>query len=331
MAKKRIGIDALFQPNVPSAVPEEPGATTLEVAIDRLTPNARQPRTHFDETALADLTASVRAHGVLQPILVTDAGSGNYEIVAGERRWRAARAAALETVPVRILELDDHSRLAVAIVENLQREDLNPIEEAEGYIALLADRLRGEPAFAAYAGDDEGGGVVRLLRALNNRSAGNTKDNVVLSLEPAVAEVFDDVGRVTWRSFVAHRLPLLSMPDEVKSAVRGGLPYTKARAIARVTAERCGGDASRARKLRRALLEEAATEGLSVRALRSRIDRELGIATLADRRARESERAGIGAKLDELRTRLDEVDAAEIDETRRAAVARSIDELLALL
>jgi hypothetical protein len=113
--------------------------------------------------------------------------------------------------------------------------------------------------------------------------------------------------------------------------VRGGLPYTKARAIARVTAERCGGDASRARKLRRALLEEAATEGLSVRALRSRIDRELGIATLADRRARESERAGIGAKLDELRTRLDEVDAAEIDETRRAAVARSIDELLALL
>ena len=84
-------------------------------------------------------------------------------------------------------------------------------------------------------------------------------------------------------------------------------------------------------ELRRALLEQAATEGLSVRALRSQIDRELGLASPSDRRARESERAEIGAKLDALRTRLEEIDAAEIDETRRAAVARSIDELLALL
>src|SRR6185369_5212654 len=109
MAKKRLGIDALFQTSVPNAVPpppptygESPSATD-DIAVDRLVPGPGQPRVHFDDRALGELTASIRAHGVLQPILVRPAGA-SFEIVAGERRWRAARAAGLERVPVHVVD-----------------------------------------------------------------------------------------------------------------------------------------------------------------------------------------------------------------------------------
>lgn len=115
--------------------------TTLSrVAIDRLQPNRRQPRSHFDEAALHDLTESIKAQGVVQPLVVTPQLDGTFTIVAGERRWRAARRAGLEEVPVVVRQVsDDQQMLELALVENIQRADLNPLEEAEAYRMLQED------------------------------------------------------------------------------------------------------------------------------------------------------------------------------------------------
>jgi ParB family transcriptional regulator, chromosome partitioning protein len=338
MAKKRLGIDALFKTSVPAAEPAPAAAPAdVEVAVERLRPSPAQPRAHFDDRALADLTESIRAHGVLQPLLVRTASEGAFEIVAGERRWRAAKAAGLSTVPVRVLAIDEQGSLAVAMVENLQREDLNPLEEAEGYLELLRLRLADEPGFSPLGSDeDPKQAVIRLLRALNNRSAGNTKDNVVLTLEPAIAEVFSRVGRIAWPSFVAHRLPLLSLPDDVRAAVRSGrLEYTKARLIARVTAERLEGDDARARRMRRDLIEQATTEGLSVRGLQIEVAQALGRKEPAGAPALETagapEPSGLQAKVETLRARLGELDADRYDAERRDALEQKVDELLQAL
>jgi ParB family chromosome partitioning protein len=337
MAKKRLGIDALFQTSVPRPEPEAHVERATEIEVDRLAPRSRQPRAHFDETALRELTESVRTHGVLQPILVRPAtGAGRFEIVAGERRWRAAKAAGLERIPVHVVSIEDGDAFGVAMIENLQREDLNPLDEAEGYIELLRVRLEIEPAFGAVVAGDARSAVLRVLRALNNRAAGNTKDNVVLSLEPAVREVFDRVGRISWQTFVAHRLPLLGLPDDVRSAIRvGGLAYTKARLIARITAERLGVDESRARRIRRDLTEQAATEGLSVRGLSAEIERVLGHegATPPARKPGRSRNAAgeIVGKVERLRDELVRLNVDSAKPARRAAIDAAIDALLKLL
>jgi len=106
-----------------------------EVPIDNIIPSPWQPRKIFDKDALTDLILSVKEHGVLQPLVVRKIND-NYELIAGERRWRAAKAALLEKVPIILVEVDDKKALEIALVENLQREDLNPIEEARGYLLL---------------------------------------------------------------------------------------------------------------------------------------------------------------------------------------------------
>lgn len=109
------------------------------VPISKVEPRIGQPRTLFDEDALQDLADSISQHGILQPLTVRPLPGGYYQIIAGERRWRAARLAGLLRVPVRIIEADDRLAQELALVENLQREDLNPIEEAKGYKVLLDD------------------------------------------------------------------------------------------------------------------------------------------------------------------------------------------------
>ncbi|MDR0530457.1 MAG: ParB/RepB/Spo0J family partition protein [Oscillospiraceae bacterium] len=128
------GLDSLFEEN---GGLEEQSAGQTKLRIMDVEPNREQPRTAFDETALAELTKSVAEHGVLQPILVRPLPSGAYQIIAGERRWRAARAAGLGEIPVVIRELTDEQAMAAALIENLQREDLNPMEEAAGYQKLM--------------------------------------------------------------------------------------------------------------------------------------------------------------------------------------------------
>ncbi len=107
------------------------------IPLQKIEPNPSQPRRSFDEEALQELENSIRRHGVLSPIAVRKAENGYYQIIAGERRWRAARRAELKTIPAMIVEADDQTMMEMAMIENLQREDLNPIEEAEGYRALI--------------------------------------------------------------------------------------------------------------------------------------------------------------------------------------------------
>lgn len=128
------GLDALIEKQ-PEAPPPQAPARTLP--ITSLRPNRLQPRTTFNESSIEELAESIRAQGVVQPLVVTPEGEGTYAIIAGERRWRAARKAGLEEVPVVIREVaNDRELLELALVENLQRSDLNAIEEAEAYFAL---------------------------------------------------------------------------------------------------------------------------------------------------------------------------------------------------
>jgi ParB family chromosome partitioning protein len=113
--------------------------TLREVDIDRILPNSHQPRKNFDEDALNELADSIREHGVVQPIVVRPLDDGFFQLIAGERRWRAAQRAGLYRIPAVIREAGEHAALEVALIENLQREDLNPIEEAQAYERLITD------------------------------------------------------------------------------------------------------------------------------------------------------------------------------------------------
>jgi len=120
-----------------TAAASDGGGTDLFISVDLLKPNPHQPRREFDEAALRDLAASVKENGVIQPVLVEEAECGFYYIIAGERRTRAARIAGLTEVPVRVRKFSDTKKLEVALIENIQREDLNPLEEAEAYYKLM--------------------------------------------------------------------------------------------------------------------------------------------------------------------------------------------------
>ncbi len=135
---RRSGLGRGLGALIPTEVLKDRGALA-ELAITAVRPNPRQPRAHFDEEGLAALTASVREIGILQPILVRLASDDHYELIAGERRWRAARRAGLATIPAIIRVASDSESLEQALIENLNREELNPLEEAAGYQQLIED------------------------------------------------------------------------------------------------------------------------------------------------------------------------------------------------
>ena len=126
------GLDVLFAQNT-----LEDDARAVSLPIEEVVPNREQPRRQFDEDALAELSASIAQHGVLQPLLVRPMPDGTYQLVAGERRWRASQMAGLTEVPVVIRDMDDKEAAELALIENLQREDLDPMEEALGYRTLI--------------------------------------------------------------------------------------------------------------------------------------------------------------------------------------------------
>lgn len=138
--------------------PGESSAVTQvhRLAIDRIASNPRQPRQHFDEDALQDLAASIREHGILQPVLVRPTGTGSFQIVAGERRWRAARLAGLTEVPAIVEHIDDESALEIAIIENLQREDISPLEEADMFERMTTQYGYSLRRLAQKLGKDKG-------------------------------------------------------------------------------------------------------------------------------------------------------------------------------
>jgi len=209
-----------------------------------------QPRRRFER--IEELAESIRAQGVLQPLLVKPDGDGRrYRVIAGERRLRAAHLAGLTEVPVRILNLTDEEARVVALLENLQREDLNPYEETLGVLDLLSEELgktREE--------------VVGLLRRMRKEKRGEAGQNVLASPEAQrVEEVFKALGRMTWESFVQARLPLLGLPEDLRAALEeGALPYTAALELKKV----------KDLEARARLLEEA-KGGLSLRELKARV------------------------------------------------------------
>jgi ParB family chromosome partitioning protein len=170
------GLSALIRDTPPPPPRDAPAASRgvpSELDIDRLVPNPHQPRQHIDDDRLEELAQSIRANGVIQPIVVrrvnTDGaadGPGQYEIVAGERRWRASQRAGLLKVPVAIRDVPDDKLLEVALIENIQREDLNPIEEAQAYRSLSEDLQLSQESIAAQVGKDRAtvANYMRLLR-----------------------------------------------------------------------------------------------------------------------------------------------------------------------
>jgi ParB family transcriptional regulator, chromosome partitioning protein len=136
---RRSGLGRGLGALIPNEVVGDRSSSLLDIPIAKIRPNQHQPRTRFDEESLASLTASVRELGVLQPVLVRQIGEEDYELIAGERRWRAARRAGHQTIPALVRTATDESSVEQALVENLHREDLNPMEEASAYQQLIED------------------------------------------------------------------------------------------------------------------------------------------------------------------------------------------------
>jgi ParB family chromosome partitioning protein len=160
LKKLGLGLDALFDDNSGSL------RESSTLRISQIEPNKSQPRRHFDAEAMQSLTLSIKENGLLQPILVTPISDGHYRIVAGERRYRAAKSAGLTEIPVIIKELSDRQIAEAALVENLQREGLNPIEEAEGIKQLIDDFGLTQDAVAKTVGKSRPA-VANLLRLLD--------------------------------------------------------------------------------------------------------------------------------------------------------------------
>jgi len=213
-----------------------------------------QPRHYFDPEKLEQLVRSIAQHGILEPLLVRPVKMDQYELVAGERRYRAALKLDLTEVPVVIRQLNDDEALQLALIENLQREDLNPIEETEGILQLLAFRLK-LPVQAMPA----------MLYQMKNtlEKDGDGKNNVIPNArspeEQEIRSVFEELGLMSWLSFTCNRLPLLNLPSEILDAIHcGKIAYTKALAIARIKDE----------TQRQTLLQQAIEENLSLNQIR---------------------------------------------------------------
>lgn len=160
------GLDALLGENSRASSGADAQDALKTLQINDLQPGKYQPRAHMDQASLASLADSIKAQGIMQPILVRKLQAGNYEIIAGERRWRASQMAGLKEVPVVIREVPDEAALAMALIENIQREDLNPIEEAQG-IKRLIDEFSLTHEGAAEAVGRSRAAVSNLLRLLN--------------------------------------------------------------------------------------------------------------------------------------------------------------------
>jgi ParB family chromosome partitioning protein len=222
------GLSALLgdAPRTTEAAGGRDGVQTIEVA--RIRPNPAQPRKRFDDDSLAELAASIARHGVLQPILVRALDSG-YQIIAGERRWRAAQRAQLHLIPALVRDDGAAATAEIALIENIQREDLNAIEEASGYLALIEKHGHGQDAVATLVGKSRSH-VANLLRLLN--------------LPASVQELL-----VRGDIMMSHARAIASAEDPEQLAreiVDGGLSVRQAEALAKRVRPGAGRDIGRA-------------------------------------------------------------------------------------
>ena len=231
MAKKQSGLgkglNALMLENSVDSM-----VATNTLSINEIIPNKDQPRKTFDEGALQELADSITQHGVLQPLLVRPLPTGGYQLVAGERRWRASRIAGLKEVPVVVKELSDIETMEIAIIENLQREDLNPIEEAEGLQALI-DRCgftqeevatsvgKSRPAIANSLRLLKLPGEVREMTKNGEISAGHARSLLAFDNEAMIYEVAQNI--------IKNRLTVRDVERLAKTAEKGIKKHNTAR------------------------------------------------------------------------------------------------------
>lgn len=186
--------------------------------ISKVEPRQDQPRSHFDEDTLAELADSIRTYGLIQPITVRRLSNGYYQIIAGERRWRAARLAELKEVPVRVIEADDRRAMELALVENLQREDLNPIEEAKGFKTLMDEYGMTQEEAAESVGKSRPA-VANSLR--------------LLSLSPEVLKLVEagELAAGHARALIPINSPEIQL-DAAKAIIEQGLSVRQTEALA---------------------------------------------------------------------------------------------------
>ncbi|MDJ0747687.1 MAG: ParB/RepB/Spo0J family partition protein [Xenococcaceae cyanobacterium MO_167.B27] len=243
------------------------GSAVAELVSTKNIKTRSQPRRYFDPEKLEQLIQSVKQHGILEPLLVRPIPKNQYELVAGERRYRAAVALKLELVPVVIKELSEQEALQVTLVENLQREDLNPVDETEGVLQLLSLHLGSNQLESRQL-------LYQMKNAIEKKNKQDSeqiaeqslaRDNVIPNsgeqAEQTVQSVFEMIGQ-NWYSFTCNRLPLLNLPQDILEVLREGkIEYTKAKALASLKDE----------ETRKELMEQAIAKSLSLREIKERI------------------------------------------------------------
>jgi ParB family chromosome partitioning protein len=215
------GLSALI-PDTPPAAPA-PSDRTLEIDTDLLRPNRFQPRTHMDDGHIDELARSIRGNGIIQPIVVRRAAEG-YEIIAGERRWRAAQRVGLLKVPVVVRDIPDDRLLAVALIENIQRQDLNPIEEAVAYRRLADEFHLTQEQIAESVGKDRSSiaNYVRLLRLPQEVRANVASNAISMGHARALLTLTDEAAQLRLgREIVAKNLSVRDVEALVKKSGDG--------------------------------------------------------------------------------------------------------------
>ncbi|MCH5189750.1 MAG: ParB/RepB/Spo0J family partition protein [Oscillospiraceae bacterium] len=223
MAKKGglgTGLNALFQDNSP--IESEKSIITL--SINEVEPNREQPRKEFNESALTELSKSIEKNGIIQPILVRPKAGGSYQIVAGERRWRAARMAGLTEIPVVVREMSDEEAAVFALIENLQREDLNPVEEAEGIRSLIEEFGMTQEDAADRVGKSRTAvtNTLRLLKLPENILSMVAKGKITAGHARALISL-EDEGRMLKiaNAVIDNNLTVREVEKMVKTALAG--------------------------------------------------------------------------------------------------------------
>ena len=246
------------------------GSAAAEFVSTKNIKTRSQPRRYFDPAKQEQLVQSVKQHGILEPLLVRPLPKNQYELVAGERRYRAAVALNLEQVPVVIKQLSETEALQLTLVENLQREDLNPVEETEGILQLLSLHLDSTELESRQLLYQMKNAVEKKKDQDDQRTAqkSSARDNVIPNSDDETSKTIQSVFAVlgqNWYSFTCNRLPLLNLPEDILDALRSGkIEYTKAKAIARVKEE----------DTRKQLLEDAIANSLSLSQIRSLVKAE---------------------------------------------------------
>ncbi len=232
---------------------QESSSVIVTISLEKIISPGTQPRRYFDPDSMQSLVESLRSKGILQPLLVRPIENDLFELVFGERRYRAAQDAGLTEVPVVVREMSSEQALEYALIENLQREDLTPIEETDAILQLLALRL----------GCDIEEGISLLYRMDNEAFGRITTQNVLCNSDAEIVQqVFASLGRMGWQSFVRTRLPLLKLPEDMLEALCSRqVEYTKALEIAKLPSQ----------LERQELLSEASAQGLSLSQIRERV------------------------------------------------------------